>query len=268
MKKFIALFTALILTLSLCTVAYGAGSPEGKKEFSVSVYGNVGAWPDIIYTVEEGDTYDLSAPEKADGHTFLCWTIKGEYDIVSGDLNSTDLTIRPKSDISAYVWYIEPVDLKDNEVKIEFTHNIPGLEDGNYDVAEKGEEYELSTPESYPGYSFVKWEIVGSYEIVSGDLESLDLVIIPHGSIIVKRIFEELPEEEEPDEKPDEEPDEEPDKKPDKEEEKPQDDEDDKKPPKGESNDSEESPQTGMAFPVAGLLAALGAAVVSKKLSK
>lgn len=257
MKKLISILTALLLIFSLTTVAYGAGSPQGKKEFGVSVKGNIGTWSDVLHSVEEGKTYDLSAPDM-DGYDFVGWVIDGEYDIVSGDVNSKNLTILPKSDIEATAMYTAKVDLKDDEVKVEYTHNIEGLEE-NYEIVKKGKEVELSAMEDLPGYEFIKWEIYGNYEIVSGSLNSSELVIIPLGNIIVKQIFEEVPADEdiEDEEEPEE-----------NEEDEEEDKDDGKKPPKGDTNDSEESPQTGMALPIVGLIAALGAAVVSKKLSK
>lgn len=269
MKKIVAMLTALLLMFSLTTVAFGAGSPQGKKEFGISVNGNVGTWSDVLHSVEEGKTYELSADNEMDGYVFVGWVIEGEYDVVSGDINSSKLTILPKSDIVATAIYTAKVELKEDEIKVEHTHNIEGLEDGNYEIVKKGEQIELSAMEGLSEYSFVKWEIVGPYEIISGSLTGSKLVILPLGNIVVKQIFEEVSVEED-DEDIDEEEDFE---EPEEDEEEPEEDKDDdkedgKKPPKGDANDSEESPPTGMAFPVVGLIAALGAAVVSKKLSK
>lgn len=174
MKKFIALLTALVLAMSLTTVAFAAGSPEGKKEH-----------------------------------------------------------------------------------KVTYTHNIDGLESGNYEIIPDGETVELVAHEGYPGYAFVRWDIIGDYEVVSGDINGDSVVILPLGDIEIKSIFEEV-EEDEPIE--DEEPDEE---EPDEEE---PDEED-----KGEVNDSDTSPETGHRSLVllTGLFSvSLAAAFVSKKLAK
>lgn len=271
MKRIVAILSALMLMFSITTVAYGAGSPVDKKKFGVYVTGNIGAWAAVTHSVNEGDTYDLSVENESNGYVFVGWIIEGEYDVVSGDINSSKLTILPKSDIVATAIYTAKVELKEDEVKVEYTHNIEGLEDGNYEIVKKGEQIELSAMEGLSEYSFVKWEIVGPYEIISGSLTGSKLVILPLGNIVVKQIFEEVSVEEDDedididDDEDFEEP-EEDEKEP--EEDNDEDKEDGKKPPKGDANDSEESPPTGMAFPVVGLIAALGAAVVSKKLSK
>lgn len=165
MKKLIALLTALILLLSLGTVAYGAGSPEGKKEH-----------------------------------------------------------------------------------KIEYTHNIDGLEE-NYVIIEDGEQITLIRND-YPGFSFLKWEITGEYDIISGDLDSDELVIRPLGDLVIKSLYEEVEDEKEnlggEDKKEEEE-------------------------QKGETNDSDTSPQTGNnPLPLfAGIfLLSAAAAVTFKKLAK
>lgn len=248
MKKLIALLTALILTFSLTTIAYGAGSPQGKKEYLVTVYNNINPSPDAGDTVEEGEQYSASAEDKA-GYDFVGWSITGKYEIVSGSLTSKDITLIPKSDLTLTAFYTLRVDKKDDELKVEYTHNIEGLEDGNYEIIKKGEKVEISASDKIPGYAFVKWEIIGDYQIISGSLDSKDLVILPLGNIIVKQIFEQVSEDQD-DKEPEE------------------DKESDKKPPKGETNDSDKSPETGMMLPVFGLVAALGTAVVSKKLSK
>ena len=205
MKRIVAILTALMLMFSLTTVAFGAGSPQGKKEFGISVNGNVGTWPDVLHSVEEGKTYELSADNEMDGYVFVGWIIEGEYDVVSGDINSSKLTILPKSDIAAKAMYTTKVELKENEIKVEYTHNVEGLEDGNYEIVKKGENLELSASENMPGYTFLKWEIVGPYEIVSGSLNGTDLTIIPLGNVIIKQVFEEAEDVEEDEDIDDEE---------------------------------------------------------------
>lgn len=269
MKKLVSLLTALALLLSLTMIAHGAGSPVDKKKFGVYVTGNIGAWAAVTHSVNEGDTYDLSVENERNGYVFVGWVIEGDYDVVSGDINSSKLTILPKSDIVAKAMYTTKVELKENEIKVEYTHNVEGLEDGNYEIVKKGENLELSASENMPGYTFLKWEIVGPYEVVSGSLNGTDLTIIPLGNVIIKQVFEEAEDVEEDEDIDDEEDFEEPEEDEEEpEEDKDEDKEDGKKPPKGDANDSEESPPTGMAFPVVGLIAAIGAAVVSKKLSK
>lgn len=248
MKKLIALITALILVLSSTAVVYGAVSPQGKKEYLVAVYNNVTAGADAKDSVEVGKNYSTSAKD-IPGYIFVGWNVSGKYDIVSGSLSSADITLLPKSDLILTAIYTMIVDMEDDELKVEYTHNIDGLEE-TYEIIKKGAKVDLITSETLPGYAFIKWEIYGEYELISGSLNDTELVILPLGNVVVKRIFEEV--DEEPDEDQDISDGETDDK------------EDDKKPPKGETNDSDKSPQTGMMLPIFGLLATLGAGIISK----
>lgn len=51
--------------------------------------------------VWEGDTVTLTATAGTDGSTFSKWTINGTYTIVSGSLDSAEVTIRPTTNIQA-----------------------------------------------------------------------------------------------------------------------------------------------------------------------
>lgn len=107
-------------------------------------------------------------------------------------------------------------------------------------------------------FKFVRWTIVGEYEIISGSLTSENLVIRPLGDISIVQVLEEYYEEDNlpDDEKEDEE------------------DEEDKKPskkPQGDKNDSETSPPTNdnMLLILSGIFfISLLATAVSRKLAK
>ena len=77
---------------------YTAAVPEG--------YGTASAEPSRIKKGSNG-TSTLTAVEE-NGSTFQQWVLECEYDIVSGDLNSKTLVIRPYTDVYATAYFTKP----------------------------------------------------------------------------------------------------------------------------------------------------------------
>ena len=69
---------------------------------SVSGDGSASAEPSRIKK-GSGDTITLTATDGND--KFVNWVIQGDYDIISGDLKSRVLVIRPKTDINAIAYF-------------------------------------------------------------------------------------------------------------------------------------------------------------------
>ncbi len=258
MKKLIAFLTALLLVFSLAVTVSAAGSPQDKKEYKITHTTNLDGAESTASKVTEGETLKLTAKNDIQGYSFVKWNIKGNYSIVSGTLNSAELVILPLSDITVTEVYEEiiPEDQEpgEDEVKVTYTYNIDFL-DSTFEIVKKGEELELIAPENVEGYAFLKWQIIGDYEIVSGSLTSADLVIRPLGNIEVKTIFEKIDDIEDGDVP----------------EEDHEDGDDGKKPQKGEVNDSDTSPQTGNSIVLVLLstfVASLAVAVTTRKLAK
>lgn len=89
----------------------------------------------------------------------------------------------------------------DKKVKVEITNNIDE-DDKSVTYIVKGEDLKISINEEYisDGYKFIKWKIVGDYEIISGTLTSKSLVIKPLSDVKVTQLFDiEGLEEEKPD---------------------------------------------------------------------
>ena len=104
MKKIFSVLTALVLLSSLATFfASAEKSPSGKPTYKVTIdYGiEEDAKPDFDY-VQEGDTVTLISNTKnddGDKYIFIRWSIKGEYEIISGSLTSPTLVIKPLGDV-------------------------------------------------------------------------------------------------------------------------------------------------------------------------
>lgn len=104
MKKFLAImFSVLILATFMAVPAFAAGSPSGELVYKVTVESFSSGTASSGNYVVEGDTIRLTVSDKSD-YTFTGWVIDGvegvDYEIVSGDLNSKELVIRPLADIS------------------------------------------------------------------------------------------------------------------------------------------------------------------------
>jgi len=100
MKKFTCLILALAVLFSVSATVFAASSPQGGKKYNVTITSDSN---DEITTkiIDGGDTLTLNATEE-EGYTFIEWIITGDYEIVSGDLDSSPLVIKPLSDITVH----------------------------------------------------------------------------------------------------------------------------------------------------------------------
>ena len=141
MKKIIAIIMSLALVMSLGTMAFAAGSPQGDKTYKVTITSDreeSGSSKDNYKVVQNGDTFEITADEDDDEYEFLGWEIIGEYEIVSGSLTSRDLVIRPLGDITInqLAEYIveadeEPDDGEDKEEEGETNKSDKSPQTGN-----------------------------------------------------------------------------------------------------------------------------------------
>ena len=102
MKKLFAVFASILLLVAACAAlavpAFAADSPSGELVYKVDVVSfGTGSQAAGNYVVS-GDTIKLSAGKNSQ-YAFTGWVIEGKYEIVSGSLTSTELVIRPLSDV-------------------------------------------------------------------------------------------------------------------------------------------------------------------------
>ena len=104
MRKLLAVLMSLFLVLSFCVCAFATESSELKSPtdepvFSVEFISYDTDKPSgAVSVVPSGDTIEIAAPISANGD-FTGFAIEGEYEIVSGSLNTSPIVIRPLSDI-------------------------------------------------------------------------------------------------------------------------------------------------------------------------
>ncbi len=101
MKKFIATLCVVCMLFLVCIPCVSAEkyfSPTGETEFKISVQSSNSSEGKIEKSVsDDGEVklVALSINEKK----FNGWSIKGDYEIVSGTLKSKTIIIKPKSDL-------------------------------------------------------------------------------------------------------------------------------------------------------------------------
>jgi len=119
MKKLLAIvFSVVILAAFMAVPALAEGSPVGEVVHKVEVTSNsTGEDVTTTYEVKDGETITLTKTEGSD-YEFKGWVITGEYEIVSGDVNSDEIVIKPLSDIKVLESYdveTEPSDPNDSD---------------------------------------------------------------------------------------------------------------------------------------------------------
>lgn len=181
MKKIISISLVFVLIFALAvSTAVSAASPTPKTYYSISVdtqgSGSASANPVKVQVNSDGTT-TLTATEK-DGF-FTKWIISGDYEIVSGSLETSTLVIKPSSDISAIASF------RAEEDNLVITIKVDG--DGDVKADPKkvayGSNDTVTLTFSKTGADFIKWNLTGDYEIVSGSLNSEVLVIRPFTDI-------------------------------------------------------------------------------------
>lgn len=178
MKKLISLVISVLLAVSFCGVAFAQGSPSGSTKHKVTVVTSFDG-KSTVASVDDGDTYTLNA-KTVSGYNFVKWNLSGSYTIVSGDASSATLVIKPTGDVTATAVY--------NAIQ----HKVTIKENGStsseeIDYIDNGKTIKL-TASVDSNKKFVRWEISGKYEIVSGSLDSATLVIKPLGDVVINKV--------------------------------------------------------------------------------
>lgn len=110
MKRTLSVLIAMLLILCATVPAFAAVSPTGAKDITVTVVpteGGGGSYDAITkYDPVNGATIQF-VPKPNDGYTFDHWVIEGDYEIISGSLETGDLVIKAYSDIIATPYYVK-----------------------------------------------------------------------------------------------------------------------------------------------------------------
>ena len=179
MKKLIALIISIvfIFTMAIPAFAETVSSPQNPVNYIVTCYGVQGVKDGSTSSVLKGSQVTLTADETRG--VFDKWTISGNYSIVSGDLNSKSITIKPDSDVTVKAGFNANPDVSYRVTCV----GVSGLKNGGIITVNRGESFTV-TPNETLG-TFVKWGVTGSYDIVSGSLNEKTLTLTPKSNLVV-----------------------------------------------------------------------------------
>ena len=128
MKKFLSIALAIVMIFALSAVAFAEEATEYKSpvpqdEFKIDVswFPGDGSLGDAVadqYTVVKNTdgTVTITANPKANGE-FTKWEIDGKYEVVSGDLTTPVITVRPASDLKIVAYFKAPGGTEPTTVK-------------------------------------------------------------------------------------------------------------------------------------------------------
>lgn len=100
MKKFLSVLMVVAMLFAIAIPVAAEISPGPKPEHDV----DAGVVPEDGGEVNEiinGDGTITLIVKPDDKHTFVKWEIEGEYEIISGSLTDTTITIKPVTDVKA-----------------------------------------------------------------------------------------------------------------------------------------------------------------------
>lgn len=103
MKKIMSVVLALILVSVMSVSAFASVSPTAPVEKDYD-----GGTVTYEKDPDKDNEYTFTATSK-DGYNFIGWEIEGNYEIVSGSLDGSPITIRLPSGVTFEDVYVEPV---------------------------------------------------------------------------------------------------------------------------------------------------------------
>lgn len=189
MKRIISVALVIMMVFALAVSVSAKISPKQKDYYKIEVdavgKGEASKSTDKVQIGTDGEV-TFTATEK--GGFFTKWIIDGKYEIVSGGEYDDIMVIKPKSDVKAVAHFSVEKDYLNAFV----TADPENLGDATVDPqkVKKGSDGTMTftaTPKN--GGVFTKWELIGDYEIVSGDLKSAVLVIRPLTDIYATAYF-------------------------------------------------------------------------------
>ena len=187
MKRFVALTIAIIMvlavTLSVSVCASENPSPTSQQYYKIT-WGTEGDGTANGTTNKIDKNSDGTVTFSADqgqGY-FTRWIITGDYEIVSGGIDQTTITIRPLSDVDAIASFSEDEDY----LTMTAVPDPASLGEASVDKAKvlKGSNEQVTfTATEKNGGTFINWTLACDYDIVSGSLTSKTLTIIPYTDV-------------------------------------------------------------------------------------
>ena len=178
MKKFFALFLALIMVFGLVSVPKAVVADEEVKpatEYTITVNqpaegGSIWTDPEVT-TIAAGSELKLWSSEPEKDYVFDHWVIEGDYELVENTLNNFTVKIKVKSDLVITAVYKKLVWKVTVQAKTQYgTVTVKPGEVLQSAVGEDAQVVIIATATA-EGYVFDKWsDFTGEYKIIEETL--------------------------------------------------------------------------------------------------
>ena len=195
MKRIIASVLSVLLLLSFTVITAFASSTDDAAEYYSIETTIVNKCEAFASTDKVRKGSDETVTFTAELGDFMYWEFYGEYEIVEGEVGpdgrSDDnvVVLKPLSDIKAYAEGVLDesreggIPVEYYRVSVEADPKDSGTVKADPAKVEKYSEDTVTfTAEDTDGYSFVKWEFTGEFDIVSGKFDdngiSTDKVVV------------------------------------------------------------------------------------------
>ena len=187
MKRTICIALALVMIFALTISVAAKESPTPKDYLSVTTatdpsdgsLGTAATSKDKVATDATGEDAQVTLTATQTKGFFAHWVIEGTYDTVTGDENSAELTIIPKTDIHAIaVFTIE---------EGYYTMTVSVIGDGTATVDPVKVKIGSNGTATFTAVDgkdkFVDWTLECVYDVVEGSSTSKTLVIRPYSDV-------------------------------------------------------------------------------------
>lgn len=194
MKRLFAIALAVVMILAVTVSVSAKDSPTGKVYYSITTstelpdgsLGTASSDKDKVDKTADGDDSLVTLTASQTNGFFTRWIIQGEYDIISGDIESPVLVIRPKSDVHATASFTVDKDSLTMTVSVVGD----GTADANPVKVAKGSDGTVTFTAVDGKDTFTEWIFDGGeYEIIEGDLKSRKLVVKPFTDLYATAVF-------------------------------------------------------------------------------
>ena len=216
MKRLIASVLSVLLVLSFTVITAFASSTDDAAEYYSIKTTIVNKCEAFASTDKVRKGSDETVTFTADGVDFINWEFYGEYEVIDGEVDADGISydnvvvLKPLSDIKAYAEGVLD-ESREGGIPVEY-YRVSAEADPKDSGTVKADPAKVErysedtvtfTAEDTDGYSFVKWEFTGEFDIVSGKFDddgvSTDKVVVvkPRSDVNGIASFEKIKAEEE-----------------------------------------------------------------------
>lgn len=184
MKRFTSIVVALLLLITMAVSVTALESPTPKQYYNITTSAEgSGTCTASVNKVEKNTDGTVTLTANQDKGYFTRWIFReGEYEILDGKtLSDPVITIIPRSDIDVTASF----SVEENYLNMFVEVDTPGNGTAEVDIPKvlKGSDTQVTFTANEADDEFIEWEFFCEYTIVSGDLKSKTITIIPYTDI-------------------------------------------------------------------------------------